>query len=378
MPALIDTYAQFPLDIVSGQGSRLRDRSGREYWDFYGGHAVALLGHSHSAVVRAVAEQAAALMFYSNILPLEVRTLAAERLAAFAPPGLPRVFFCNSGAEANENAVKMAFRHTGRTRIASLAGGWHGRSLLCLAVTDDPKITQPFAPLLCDAVRLRPNVVGDVEQIDETIAAVIVEPVQSIAGIVELNGDFLQALRQRCDRTGTLLIYDEIQTGMGRLGRPMASGEFGVTPDLATLAKGIANGIPMAAVLAADAIASRIASGDLGTTFGGGPVACAALLAVLETIERENLLAHAAELGETMRQRLCLGSVEAVLGRGCLIGLRVAGDAKALQRGLLHRGFIVGGSGNPQVLRLMPPVNTPLDAVSELAAAIADLEGATA
>ena len=148
MPALIDTYAQFPLDIVSGSGSRLRDRAGREYWDFYGGHAVALLGHSHPAVVQAICAQAAELTFYSNVLPLDVRTRAAQRLAAFAPPGLRHVFFCNSGAEANENALKLALRHTGRTRIASLVGGWHGRSLLCLAATDDPKITTPYAPLL--------------------------------------------------------------------------------------------------------------------------------------------------------------------------------------------------------------------------------------
>ena len=181
------------MSPASAAGSR--DRSGREYWDFYGGHAVALLGHSHPAVVQAIAAQAAELMFYSNVLALDVRTRAAERLATFAPPGLRHVFFCNSGAEANENAIKTAMRHTGRTRIASLIGGWHGRSLLCLAATDDPKITTPFAPLLCDSIRLRPGNIADVEKIDETIAAVILEPIQSIAGIVELDGEFLRALQ---------------------------------------------------------------------------------------------------------------------------------------------------------------------------------------
>ncbi len=321
----------------------------------------------------AIAKQAAELTFYSNALALDVRTQAAERLAAFAPPGLSRVFFCNSGAEANENAIKLAIRHTRRTRIASLVGGWHGRTLLCLAATDDPKITTPFAGLLCDAIRLRPNEIGDVEKIDATIAAVILEPIQSIAGIVELGGDFLRALRQRCDQTGTLLIYDEIQTGMGRLGRPLAAGDFGVTPDLATLAKGIANGIPMGAVLISDPVAAEIKTGDLASTFGGGPVACAAHLAVLDTIQRENLVAHARELGEAMRGRLCVGPVEAVLGRGCLIGLRVRGDAKSLQGRLMERGFVTGTSANPQVLRLMPPINMPLDAVSELAAALKDM-----
>jgi acetylornithine/succinyldiaminopimelate/putrescine aminotransferase len=313
------------------------------------------------------------LTFYSNVLPLDVRTRAAQRLTAFAPPGLGHVFFCNSGAEANENAIKLALMHSGRRCIASLTGGWHGRSLLCLAVTDDAKITAPFAGLLCDTVRLRPNETGDVEKIDSTIAAVILEPIQSIAGIVEIGGEFLRALRRRCDETGTLLIYDEIQTGMGRLGRPLAAGDFGVTPDMATLAKGIANGIPMGAVLANDRIAAGIKIGDLGSTFGGGPVACAAHLAVLETIERENLVAHAKMLGETMHERLCVGPVEAVLGRGCLVGLRVRGDAKALNRQLRERGFITGTSANPQVLRLMPPITLPPEAVGELADALKDM-----
>ena len=177
----------------------------------------------------------------------------------------------------------------------------------------------------------------------------------------------------RCDATGTLLVYDEIQTGMGRLGRPLAAGDFGVTPDLATLAKGIANGIPMAAVLVGDRIAGQIKTGDMASTFGGGPVACAAHLAVLETIERENLLAHAHRLGEAMHAQLLRGPVEAVLGRGCLIGLRVRGDVKALHRRLMEGRFVTGTSADPQVLRLMPPINMPLEAVAELAAAIKDV-----
>jgi len=364
---LVETYSQFPLDIVSGRGSRLFARDGRAYWDFYGGHAVALLGHSHPAIVEAVARQAAQLTFYSNILPLKVRTEAAGRLASFAPPGLRRIFFCNTGAEANENALKIAMRRTGRRRIAALYGGWHGRSLMCLAATDDPKITTPFQPLLCECVRMRANAIEDVAKIDDTIAAVILEPIQSIAGVVELRGDFLQTVRERCRQCGTLLIYDEVQTGMGRLGRPMAAGAFGVTPDMATLAKGIAGGIPMAAVLLSDEPAAGIKQGELGTTFGGGPVACAALLAVLQTIENENLLAHAAELGALMKQALCIGPVEEVRGRGCLIGLKTRTPAKAIQEKLLAEGFIVGTSADAQVLRLMPPINTPPEAVTMLA-----------
>lgn len=373
--ALLDTYAQFPLDIIAGHGSRLVDRKGREYWDFYGGHAVAILGHSHPAIAKAVGKQATELAFYSNIIALDIRTRAAERLAAFAPPGLDRVFFCNSGAEANENALKVAIKHTGRRRFASLRGGWHGRTFLCLAVTDDPKITKPFAPLLCDTLRIGPNDLDDIERIDETIAAIIVEPIQSIAGVVELEGRFLHALRDRCNQTGTVLIYDEIQTGMGRLGRPMAAGDFGVTPDIVTLAKGIANGIPMGAVVVNDRIAGGIKTGDLASTFGGGPIACAAHLAVLDVLEREKLLDHAKTLGAAMHEQLCVGPVEAVVGRGCLIGLRVHGVAKLLQQQLMERGFITGTSANPRVLRLMPPVNMPLEAVAKLAKAIEDTGG---
>lgn len=372
--ALLDTYAQFPVRLVSGQGARVRDADGREFWDFYGGHAVALLGHAHQAVVRAVAEQAAQLTFYSNVVPLDVRTRAAERLCQFAPAGLEHVFFCNSGAEANENALKLALKLTGRRRIAAVIGGWHGRSLLTLSATTDEKLTRPLDGLLCPAVRLRPNVVADAGLIDDTVAAIILEPIQSIAGIVEMRAEFLAAVRKRCDDVGALLIYDEVQTGMGRLGRPLAAGDHGVTPDMATLAKGIANGIPMAALLVSPALAASVKSGDLGSTFGGGPVACAALLAVLDEVQRGKLVEHAAELGKAMHDLLRVGPVTEVLGRGCLIGLRVCRPAAALHAALLQRGFITGTSVDPAVIRLMPPINMPVEAVHELAHCLQDIE----
>jgi acetylornithine/N-succinyldiaminopimelate aminotransferase len=368
--ALVNTYPQLPLKIVSGAGARVRDDRGREYWDLYGGHAVALLGHSHPAVARAVAEQAERLTFYSNAVRLEIRERAAERLCAFAPDGLTHVFFCSSGAEANENALKLAIQQTGRKQIAALAGGFHGRTLLALAATTNEKLRAPYEGLLCPALRLRPNVVEDVERVDERVAAVIVEPIQSMAGVVELSGAFLGALRQRCDQVGALLIYDEVQTGFGRLGRPFAAGEFDVLPDLVTLAKGIASGVPMGAVLMAEPVASAVGVGDLGTTFGGGPLACAALLAVLETIEAEQLANHAATFGTLARTALKVGPVEEVRGRGCLIGLRVGVEARALQAALLERGFITGTSVDPHVLRILPPINIPLEAVDALSAAL--------
>jgi acetylornithine/N-succinyldiaminopimelate aminotransferase len=369
-PSLVATYAQLPFTLVEGRGARVRDDRGREYWDFYGGHAVTLLGHSHPEVARAVQEQAGTLTFYSNVVPIEVRTRAAQRLCAFAPPPLQRVFFCNSGSEANENALKIAMLLSGRSRIAAVHGGWHGRSLLCLSATTDEKLTRPFAPLLCECVTLRPNHPEDAARIDESVAAVLVEPIQSIAGIVEMQAAFLAALRARCDQTGTVLIYDEIQTGLGRLGRPFAAGQDGVLPDMMTLAKGLANGVPIGAVLLAPAWADRLKVGDLGTTFGGGPLACAAVLAVLDVIERERLCDHAADLGAAMRRLLRVGPVQEVRGRGCMIGLRVTGQARDVQAALLERGFITGTSAAPDVLRLLPPINTPLEPVAELGAAL--------
>lgn len=371
--ALVETYPPMPLEIVSGRGSRVVDATGREYWDFYGGHAVALLGHAHPAVSTALAAQADRLAFYSNAVPLEIRTRAAERLCAFAPQGLEHVFFCNSGAEANENALKLAIARTGRTRIAALAGGFHGRTLLALSATAGEALRTPFSPLLADCVRLTPNEPVELTRIDATVAAVIVEPIQSLAGIRVLSGDYLRALRQRCDAVGTWLIYDEVQTGMGRCGRPLIAGEHGVLPDLATLAKGIANGVPMGALLMSPRVAAGLRTGDLGSTFGGGPLACAALIAVLETLEREVLVERAARLGDEMHAALRGGMVGEVLGRGGLIGLRLNTPAKPVQRELLSRGFITGTSDDPHVLRLMPPITLPFEAVHALAGALHEM-----
>lgn len=375
--ALVDTYAQFPFTLVSGTGARVRDTQGREYWDLYGGHAVALLGHAHPAIAAAMHEQALKLTFYSNVVPLEIRTRAANALADFAAEVIerPRVFFCNSGAEANENALKLAVQQTGRARIAALAGGFHGRTLFALSATSTEKLRQPYAPLLAPVTRLRPNVLEDLAQLDDRVAAVIAEPILSMAGVIELTPEYLQALRQRCDAVGALLIYDEVQTGMGRLGRPLAAGEFGVQPDLITLAKGVGNGIPIGAVLLSAAVAQRVQQGDLGTTFGGGPVPCAALLAVLDTMKREQIVAQAAAFGAYAHKTLCVGPVTGVIGRGCLLGLQTTPPAKTVQQALLSRGFVTGTSGDPHVLRLLPPLVTPTVALDELAAALREIGG---
>ena len=368
IPALLPTYAPYPFPLVRGEGDQVFDEGGQAWWDFYGGHCVCATGHSHPKVVKAVADQAASLLFYSAAAALPVRDAAAARITAFA--GMASVFFCNSGAEANENALKVALLLTGRKKLAAFEGGWHGRTLLALSVTDDPKITEPFADHLVPCLRLPFGDLAALEMADfSDIAGVILEPIQSMAGIKTASRGWFQALRAKCDATGALLIFDEIQTGMGRLGTPFAAQFYGVQPDLITSAKGLASGVPMGALLMTAAVASKLKGGDLGSTFGGGPLACAALLATVEVIESEGLMANAKAAAARVRQELAGSVVTEVLGEGLLLGLR-SPRAAALKQHLLARNILVGGSGNPSVLRLMPPLNVSGAALQVLITAI--------
>ena len=368
IPALLPTYAPYPFPLVKGEGDRVFDDAGGAWWDFYGGHCVCATGHSHPAVVKAVADQAASLLFYSAAAALPVRDLAAERITAFS--GMDSVFFCNSGAEANENALKLALLLTGRKRLAAFDGGWHGRTLLALSVTDDPKITQPYADHLVPTLRLP---FGDLDALAaadfSAIAGVILEPIQSMAGIKTATRPWFEALRAKCDATGTLLIFDEIQTGMGRLGVPFAAQFYGVRPDFMTSAKGLASGVPMGALLMTATVAAKLKGGDLGSTFGGGPLACAALIATVDAITGEGMMANAAQAAARLRQELAGSVVSEVLGEGLLLGLRSA-HAAALKKHLLACHILVGGSGDATVLRLMPPLNLSDEALSALITAI--------
>lgn len=368
IPALLPTYAPYPFPLVKGEGDRVFDDRGQAWWDFYGGHCVCATGHSHPKVVKAVAEQAASLLFYSAAAALPVRDAAAAKITAFA--GMDSVFFCNSGAEANENALKVALLLTGRKRLAAFDGGWHGRTILALSVTDDPKITQPFADSLTPCLRLPFGDLVALEAADfSDIAGVILEPIQSMAGIKTASKAWFQALRAKCDASGTLLIFDEIQTGMGRLGTPFAAQFYGVRPDLITSAKGLASGVPMGALLMTATVASKLKGGDLGSTFGGGPLACAALLATVEVIETEGLMGRASEAAARLRKELKGSVVEAVQGEGLLLGLRTP-HAAALKKHLMAQHILLGGSGDPQVLRLMPPLNVSDAALTALITAI--------
>jgi acetylornithine/N-succinyldiaminopimelate aminotransferase len=356
---LLPVYAQMPVRPVSGRGSWLFDEDGHEWLDAYGGHAVAATGHCHPHVVHAIGQQAATLLFYSTAVPHPNRERLADRLAALCPDPLARVFFCNSGAEANENALGMARRHTGRQAIVSLRGGWHGRTAATLAITDGAKYEEGARRAGVPLSRKVP--VDDVAAldgaVDDTIAAVVMEPVQGLAGARDLSVEFLRAARRLCDARGVLLVFDEVQCGVGRCGAFTAAEAYGVVPDVLTLAKGLASGLPIGAVMTTPAIGDRLAVGDLGSTFGGGPVPCAAALATLDVIEREQLIANAVEVGDYLRASALALGIPAVTGRGLLVGLRLGRPAGPVQRALFERRVLTGTASDPEVLRLMPPLS---------------------
>ena len=359
MDALLPVYAQMPVRPVSGHGSWLVDEEGNEWLDAYGGHAVASTGHSHPDVVRAITDQAARLLFYSTVVPHPNREELARALARLSPDPLERVFFCNSGAEANENAMLLARKTTGRQGMVSLAGGWHGRTVATLAVTDGAKYEEGARragmPL---SRKVAFNDIAALDAaVDDTIAGVIIEPVQGMSGARDCSTAFLQAAREICDARGARLIFDEVQCGVGRSGTFTAAESFGVVPDLLTMAKGLASGLPIGAVVTTRAIADQLVIGDLGSTFGGGPVPCAAGLATIAVIEREGLMENVLEVGAHLtRGALALG-IEGVQGRGLLLGLRLGRPASAVQKALFERRILTGTASDPTVLRLLPPLS---------------------
>lgn len=365
---LLPVYSQMPIRPVSGRGSWLIDANGNRWLDAYGGHAVAATGHSHPDVVKAIADQAATLLFYSSAVPLPQREELADRLAALCPDPLERVFFCNSGAEANENALHLARKATGRQRIVSVTGGWHGRTVATLAVTDGEKYeagaTRAGMPL---SIKVPFNDVDAMRRaVDRTVAAVIVEPVQGLSGARDCSPAFLAAAREACDAAGAALIFDEVQCGVGRCGAFTAAEAFGVTPDILTMAKGLASGLPIAAVVATPAITATIRTGDLGSTFGGGPVPCAAALATLRVIEREGLIENAMVVGEYLKRGAAELGARRVHGRGLLLGLVFDRPALDIQRALFFRRILTGTSSDPSILRLLPPLSFSISEAEQL------------
>jgi acetylornithine/succinyldiaminopimelate/putrescine aminotransferase len=347
-----------PVRPVRGRGSWLIDADGKEWLDAYGGHAVASTGHSHPHVVAAIARQAETLLFYSAAVQLEIREQLASELVQRCQLSGGRVFFCNSGAEANENALHLARRATGRSGVVAVQGGWHGRTVATIACTDGAKYEEWARGAGMPIARRVPfdDVAALERTIDDTTAAVIVEPVQGLAGARDCSVEFLCAARAVCDRHGAALIFDEIQCGVGRSGAFTAAQVYGVVPDALTLAKGLASGLPVGAVIAGEKLTAAVQTGDLGSTFGGGPVVCAAALATLEVIDREQLIVNARVQGDRLRHGATKLGVPKVTGRGLLLGLHLDRPAAGVQQALFRRRVLTGTASDPNVLRLMPPL----------------------
>lgn len=355
------TYKKMPVAAERGDGVWVYTSNGDKYLDLYGGHAVAGTGHCHPHVVKALNEQAAKLLFYSNLVYSETRAKAAEKLVSVAPSELSKAFFCNSGTEANENAMRMARMFTGREKIITFSGGFHGRTADAISATFLGKyreIGKPNVPGHLEAE------FGNIESVrslvDETVAAIMLEPIQSMAGVRCAAPSFFRDLRKLCDEHGIVLIYDEVQTGVGRTGEWFFAGSpasDGVVPDIVTLAKALGSGVPVGACLVTDNVAAKIKENDLGTTFGGGMLAMAAVSATLEAIEHDGMLENVSNVESHLRERLNeIEQVIAVHGQGFLLGLEFSDKAAPIHQALLEKRIITGTSSNARVLRLLPPL----------------------
>lgn len=351
---LFDVYSLYDIEPVKGNGCYVYDAAGTEYLDLYGGHAVISIGHAHPKYVQAIADQVAKLGFYSNSVQNSLQVEFAERLGRVSGYDDYSLFLCNSGAEANENAIKLASFQIGKQKVLAFSRSFHGRTSGAVAATDNPKIVSPFNRT--DNVVFAP--LNDLAAVEAELAkgdfcAVIIEGIQGVAGIVQPEDSFLVALREVTKKYGVKLILDEIQSGYGRTGRFFAHQYTTVRPDLITVAKGIANGFPMGAVLIApdfDAV-----KGMLGTTFGGNHLACAAAIAVLDVIESENLVDNAREVGEYLLAELRkMPQLKDVRGRGLMIGVEVEGSGSEMRKRLLFDKHIFTGGAGVSTVRLLP------------------------
>jgi len=362
------TYKKMPVVAERGEGVWIYTADGERYLDLYGGHAVAGTGHCHPEVVRAIREQTDKLLFYSNLIYSETRARAAEKLISIAPEPLTKSFFCNSGTEANENAMRMARFATGRENVITFSGGFHGRTADAISATFLGKYREIGRPNVPGHLKAD---FGDLESVsalaDDSVAAIMLEPIQSMAGVKMAEPSFYRSLRKLCDERGIVLIYDEVQTGVGRTGEWFFAGSAagdGVVPDIVTLAKALGSGIPVGACLVNANIASHIRENDLGTTFGGGMIAMSAVIATLEVIRNDRMLENVRAVEAYLRERL--REVEQVInvhGRGFLLGLEFGDSAKNVHEALLRQKIITGTSSDAKVLRLLPPLCLQQDQV---------------
>jgi len=374
----IPVYGQLPFVPERASGCYIFTKDGRCILDLYGGHAVAALGYGHPRLVKAITEQSNKLLFQSNAVALDIRAEAAEKLVGVAPDGLDRVFFVNSGAEANENALRMACMATGRRKILAITQGFHGRTAAAAAVTwnSDRWYGFPSKPFDVDFIP-RDDVAAAEAMIGDDIAAVIFEPVQGIAGAYDLSTDFIHALRAATRKHGVLLIADEVQTGIGRCGQFFAVQAYQVEPDILTSAKALGGGIPCGAVLCSHTIAAKFGAGDLGSTFGGGPIAAAAIAATIDAIKSEDLLVNVRRSESAIRERCVVGPVTKIQGMGLLLGLVCDRPALEIRDALLDHDILTGTSNDPEVLRILAPLVLEPSHIDHLAEALRDIIPAT-
>lgn len=353
---LFDVYPLFDVNIVRGKGCHVWDDKGTEYLDLYGGHAVISIGHAHPHYVEALSKQVATLGFYSNSVINKLQQEVADRMGELCGYDDYQLFLINSGAEANENALKLASFHNQRTRVVSFAKAFHGRTSLAVEVTDNPKIIAPVNAN--NHVTYLP--LNDIEAMKAElgkgdVCAVIIEGIQGVGGIQLPTTEFMQALRQECDKTGTILILDEIQSGYGRSGKFFAHQYNGIRPDMITMAKGIANGFPMGGVLISPKFTPVY--GQLGTTFGGNHLACAAAIAVLDVMKSEHLVENAATVGAHLLEELThFKQIKEVRGRGLMIGMEFEEPVKEIRKRLLFEQKVFTGVSGTNVIRLLPPL----------------------
>lgn len=353
---LFDVYPLFDIEIVSGKGCHVYDAEGTEYIDLYGGHAVISVGHSHPHYVEALKRQAEKLVFYSNSVQNSLQVKLAEKLGRLSGYDDYQLFLVNSGAEANENAMKLASFHTGKARVISFSKAFHGRTSLAVEATDNPKIVAPINAN--DRITFVPF--GDIAAVEAElakgdVAAVIIEGIQGVGGVNIPSVEFWKALRAACDKYDVVMIADEIQSGYGRSGKFFAHQHSGVRPDMITVAKGIANGFPMSGVLISPKF--KPVYGMLGTTFGGNHLACAAAIAVLDIFEQENLVENARRVGEHLLEKLReIPGIKEVRGQGLMIGLEFDYPVKDLRRKLLFKQKVFTGASGTNVIRLLPPL----------------------
>ncbi len=367
---LVPTYAKLPLSVVRGEDVWVWDDKGEKYLDLYAGHAVCGIGHSHPRLVEAIHEQAKKLIFFSNAVYNDTRAHAAKLLLENAYPNSKSVFFVNSGTEANEAAIKIARRATGRSRVIAMESGFHGRTIGSLSVTGNPKLRDDFPDNLANLTDFVP--LGDFDTLEammsEDVAAIILEPITSVGGVRIASRKYYDSLRELCLGYGTALIFDEVQTGFGRTGEMFAGMHWGVEPDICTSAKGAAGGFPLGLVILSEAISSAPAPGEHGCTFGGGPLAMAALKANLEIIKDQGLVANAAAMELVVRDELGkIPEVKAVTGKGLLLGIELECPAKPIIRNLLEQKIIVGGCDRPGMIRLLPPLTVQPEHIKQFA-----------